>query len=159
MTDTQPPTDGDATEENTATDPHVSAQFHPEEVARLVEETVTDVSSRRIGAFIGMAYAHLTNVLFLGLWAGSVYLFTYSLDFVNYSRNLALIAITTGTFVLMAGANLIEEFGEQALNFRAYIHNSITFIASGLAFLLGFISRQIVTNYSFEPPLDLVARA
>lgn len=158
MTDEQAPTDGESTDGRTVGQPRAPAQFHPEEVARLIEQAVTDVSNRHVGAVIGMAYGHLTNALFLGLWAGSVYLFTYSLDFVNYSRNLALITITIGTFVLMAGANLIEKFGEQALNFRAYIHNSITFIASGIAFLLGFISRQIVVNYSFEPPLDVLAQ-
>lgn len=158
MTDEHSATDADGHDGRTAGDPRASAQFHPEAVARLIEQTVTDVTNRHVGGFIGMAYRHLTNVLFLGLWAGSVYLFTYSLDFVNYSRNLALITITIGTFVLMAGANLIDEFDEQDLNFRAYIHNSITFIASGIAFLLGFISRQIVVNYSFEPPLSVLAQ-
>lgn len=156
------PASGSSGSEETATDggPHaIQEGFDPQQVARIVERTVAQVTNDQIGAIVGMAYAHLTDAVFLGLWAGSVYLFTYSLEFANYSRNLALINITIGTFVLMAGANLIEKFDEQALNFRAYIHNSITFIASGIALLLGFISRQIVTNYTFRPPFDLLASA
>lgn len=153
---------GSTDAEETATDGGSRANqrgFHPQKVARIVETTVAQITNDQVGAVVGMAYAHLTNAIFLGLWAGSVYLFTYSLEFVNYSRNLALITITIGTFVLMAGANLIEKFDEQALNFQAYIHNSITFIASGIALLLGFVSQQIVTNYTFRPPLDLIASA
>lgn len=146
------------------TAPHRTARatqegFDPQNVARIVENTVAQATNARIGAVVGMAYVHLTNTVFLGLWAASVYLFTYSLEFVNYSRNLALITITIGTFVLMAGSNLIEKFDEQALHFQAYIHNSITFIASGIALLLGYVSRQIVTNYTFRPPFDLLASA
>lgn len=120
---------------------------------------MTRVTDPRVGAAVAMAYSHLTDLLFLGLWAGSVYLFTYSLQFASYARNLALITITIGTFVLMAGANLIDHFEGQAVNMRAYIHNAITFIASGLAFLLGFLSRQIVESYTFEQPFTTVAEA
>ncbi len=137
----------------------VPRTFHPQEVARIIEGSVSRVTTDWVGKLFGMVYTHLTYAIFLGLWGGSVYLFTYSLEFVNYSRNLALITITIGTFVLMAGANLIDRFDEQALNFRAYIHNSITFIGSGIALLLGFISRQIVRNYQFEQPFALVAEA
>ena len=159
---TETPESGSNDNEQTATDGGSRANhegFAPQKVARILEESVAQLTNDQIGAVVGMAYAQLTDVVFLGLWAGSVYLFTYSLEFVNYSRNLALINITIGTFVLMAGANLIEKFDEQALNFRAYIHNSITFIASGIALLLGFVSRQIVTTYTFSPPFDLIASA
>jgi len=157
MTTDETQTDGGTATEDRSTSP--AGQFHPTDVANIIEDGVSQVTTRRFGAFVAMAYGHLTDLLFLGLWAGSVYLFTYSLDFVSYSRNLALITITIGTFVLMAGANLIDKFGEQAVNFRAYIHNSITFITSGIAFLLGFLSRQIVENYTFESPLSLLAEA
>lgn len=131
--------------------------FDPKAVPNVIEEVVGRVTDPRVGAAVAMAYSHLTDLLFLGLWAGSVYLFTYSLQFASYARNLALINITIGTFVLMAGANLIDRFEGQAVNMRAYIHNAITFIASGLAFLLGFLSRRIVENYTFEQPFAMVA--
>lgn len=157
MTDDTTHTDDGITNSQSARTRSGSPQFAPPEVARLLETWVANVSNRHVGAFVGMAYNRLSDVLFLGLWAGSVYLFSYSLDFVNYSRNLALITITIGTFVLLAGANLVDTVGEQAVDLRAYIHNSITFIASGIAFLLGFVTRQIVENYTFEPPLAMVA--
>lgn len=128
-------------------------------VATVIERYVSKASTRRIGAIIAMAYGHLTDVLFLGLWAGSVYLFTYSIEFASFARNLALITITIGTFVLMAGSNLIDRFEGLAVNIRAYIHNSITFIASGIGFLLGSISHRIVVNYSFQEPLATIANA
>ena len=127
--------------------------FSPDKFIRMVNQFFTDKVGWKFGLFMGILYANITYFFAIAIWLGIGFALTFT-DFFTSGINLALISITIGSFVIMTGSSLVNHFDEENLNFKAYVHNSVTFIASGIALLGGYIFRIVVNNWQIPPIFD-----
>lgn len=130
--------------------------FEPKEFTWIIDDLFTQLINRSAGFFMGMVWVFLSYTFAILIWFGLAYLLTFT-EFFSQGLNIALISITIGTFVLTAGANLVEYFKEENLNFQSYVHNAVTFIASGVAFLGSFILKTLLNNQSVPSLLNIIA--
>lgn len=124
--------------------------FQPAEMVWIVDAFFSKRYSRRTGFRIGRYYQRSVMIAFIGIWLPFSYFLSFSTGSGLSGETWALFSVTIGTFVLISGSSLVDRFGEKDLNFKAYIHNSITFIVSGVLLAVGYIIQS-----AFEPSLNL----
>lgn len=129
--------------------------FAPAEFVWMVDQFFTQIGNRKLGFFMGVLYTFVTYGFAITIWFGIAFVLTFT-EFFTSGINLALISITIGSFVILTGSNLVNHFDEENLNFRAYVHNSVTFIGSGIALLSGYIFRIIVENRQVPTIFDFI---
>lgn len=132
-----------------------SESFKPAEAVWVIDAFFSKNYSRTVGAIVGIIYSNFTILLFLTVWLSFFYLLTFSDSNELSGASWAAFSVTMGSFVLISGANLVDHYDEDDLNFTAYIHNSITFIGSGIFLSVGYILDSYF-DVRLELSLDLL---
>lgn len=119
-------------------------EFIPTEVVDLIDHIISQLTGPIIGFLFGVIYTYLTLMLAFLAWFSLTAMMVNTDAVFTRGVNVSVIAFTIGSFVLITASNLTNHYNKKNLNFRGYVHNSITFIAAGIAFMIAFIYKSFV---------------
>lgn len=119
-------------------------EFVPAEAVELVDSIISQITIPVIGFLFGVIYMYLTLMLAFLAWFSLTAMMVKTDAVFTRGVNVSVIAFTIGSFVLITASNLTDHYTKKNLNFRGYVHNSITFIAAGIAFMMAFIYKSFV---------------
>jgi len=131
-------------------------KFQPAEVIWVIDAFVSLRYGRPTGALAGVLYGVLQTSLTIIIWSIFFYLITFAPESQINESTWALFSVTIGAFVLTSGSNLVDRYGEQDLNFTAFVQNSITFVSAGVLFAISYVLESYFSP-SFRLGLALVA--
>lgn len=129
--------------------------FQPAEAVWLIDAYLSRRYNRAIGGLAGVIYTQTTLIVAGIVWLSFFYLTTLSTTTNINESTWAAFSVTMGSFVLISGSNLVDHYEENDLNFKSYVHNSITFIVSGILFAVGYIIESFF-NPSFNFSTEII---
>lgn len=120
--------------------------FEPKEVVWIIHNSFAEIFNHKKGYLIGSLYAGVTILAYFML----VLILTYLMAFTEfrYSFELAALSMTIGTSMFLIGSSMSKHWKKEDLNLRAFIHNAITFIVTGILVWSSFAVKEFFSRQS-----------